>query len=65
MAQMAGGGISRSSGDSEEAADPQAACVASSQPLPPSTLKELQQQLPSCSERAAVYVTPGMSTSPY
>jgi hypothetical protein len=41
-------GISESSGASEEAADPRSQTS--------STLKELRQQLPSCSEGAAVYV---------
>jgi len=44
---------------------PKLTAVQSASHPPPSTLKELRQQLPSCSERAAVYIAPGVSPSPY
>jgi hypothetical protein len=53
-----GGGISESSGVSEEPAAPRSQTS--------STLKELPQQLPSCSARAAVYIAtyrPGVASA--
>jgi hypothetical protein len=52
-----GGGISESSGVSEETADPRSQS--------PVSVEGTAQQLPSCSERAAVYAAPGVFPSPY
>jgi hypothetical protein len=49
--------------EQSETAEPYAACTQAASHVPPSTMKELQQQLPSCSERAAVYAAPGMLPS--